>query len=183
MFAHLHIVEVAINTIWRVSRDAVYAVMRISDDRRHEYGRNAWVTRCNHATVDVSSLANFMGCWTCVPVSLTLIPPYGSTGFSIDVAGGDRTWRVSKGSCQALNHQRALTFASLYQVDLASSQPQIDQTGLTPSSLSQKLLTCLLAPHPLPTLLMNLSLKPCCSATSNIQLLSIYDTTVFSTNF
>ena len=33
---------------------------------------------------------------------------------------------------------RALTFASLCQVNLASSQPQIDQTGLTPSSVSQK---------------------------------------------
>jgi len=41
---------------------------------------------------------------------------------------------------------------SLHQVDLASLQPPIDQTSLTPSAVSQKLLTCLLAPHPLPTL-------------------------------
>jgi len=70
----------------------------------------------------------------------------------------------------------------LQQVDLALSQPPIDQTGLTPSSVSQKLSTCLLVP-PLPTLLTNLSLKPCCSTTSNIQFLSTYDATAFSTNF
>ena len=43
---------------------------------------------------------------------------------------------------------RALTFASLHQVNLASSQLPNDQTSLTPSSVS----TCLLASHPLPTL-------------------------------
>ena len=64
---------------------------------------------------------------------------------------------------------------------LPPSRSSIDRTNLTPSSVSQRLPTCLLAPHLLATQLTNL--QPQTTFFCYIELFSTYDTPGFSANF